>query len=603
MAFMKSMISVTLLTCAIHIWYQTPTSNPLPTKIQETLDEEYDYIIVGAGSAGCVLANRLSEEEHQSILLLETGPDDAGYSDIHIPARVAGLLNNPEVDWMYKTTPQKQDCLSMENKQCVWPRGKVLGGSSSSNGMIYIRGSPYDFDQWEKMGAKGWSYKDVLPYFKKSECNNNPELAAGEYHGTNGPMQVSDSVPMELQSRSLKAGEELGFGVSDANGGKQESTIMHTQVTISRDGVRQSTATAFLRPAQHRQNLHIATMAHVTKVLFDGKRAVGVEYVRNNVKGRVHTRIEVILSAGAVGSPHILLLSGVGPKEHLKSFEIPVRADLPVGENLQDHLMVWAPEFTIKGASSVPLEDAASLQENLKYKLFGTGLQTGGSFLATQAFHVVAHQPKEDKFAHLQHVLLPFLVGGDEGLRHLLNIQPDVFHSVYDDSLGVDGFFISSEMLHPKSKGTIRLRSSDPFESPDIEPNYLSHEDDVKTLIEGIRLSQDLAATSAFQAVKAKMKKRVHPNCTQPAYDSDEYWRCFIRHMASTVGHPTSTCKMGASDDQSVVVDPQLRVRGLEGLRVVDASVMPMITSGNTNAPTIMIAEKAADLIKVCRRK
>ncbi len=391
MDFVKSVTIVALLACTIHIWYRRPIANPLPTKIQETLDKEYDYIIVGAGSAGSVLANRLSEDEHRSILVLEAGPDDAGYSDIHIPANVANLFNNPEVDWMYKTNPQKHACLSMENKQCAWPRGKVLGGSSSLNGMVYIRGSPYDFDRWEEMGAKGWSYKDVLPYFKKSELNNNPAFAAEETHGINGPMQVSDAIPVDLDSVYLKAGKELGFEIGDANGRKQETTIMRTQLTVSRDGARQSTATAFLRPAQHRENLHIATMTRVTKVLFDGKRAVGVEFVRNNVKGRVRALREVILSAGAVGSPQILLLSGVGPRKHVESFGITVVADLPVGDNLQDHLAVWSPEFTVEGTSSVRMEYIMSPKEDLKYKLFGTGLKTGGFFLATQSFHIVPH--------------------------------------------------------------------------------------------------------------------------------------------------------------------------------------------------------------------
>ncbi len=256
MALVKPMTLVALIAYAVHIWYHGPTANPLPTKIQMTLDKEYDYIIVGAGSAGCVLANRLSEDEHKSILLLESGPDDAGYSDIHVPAQVHSLFNNPEVDWMYKTTPQAQACLSMENKQCVWPRGKVLGGSSSLNAMVYIRGSPYDFDRWEDMGAKGWSYKDVLPYFKKSELNDNPSFAAGEDHGANGPLQVSDAIHVDLGSNYIKAGKELGFDVGDVNSGRQESTIMRTQLTVGRDGVPQyshgvpETRTASPKPAR-----------------------------------------------------------------------------------------------------------------------------------------------------------------------------------------------------------------------------------------------------------------------------------------------------------------------------------------------------------------
>ncbi len=603
MKSVTAVVVVLLLAHGTYVWFTAP-ANPQPTKIQDTLDGVYDYIIVGAGSAGCVLANRLSEDEDKSILLLEAGPDDAGFSDIHIPAFASQTIGT-EVDWAYKTTPQKHACLSMKSRQCLWPRGKVLGGSSSLNHMVYMRGSLHDYDRWAEMGAKGWSYEDVLPYFIKAEGNSNPTLAASRYHGSNGPLHVRDCNCTELEEIYLQAGKELGFDVADVNGRQQESTFMHTQMTVGQNGLRQSTATAYLRPAQHRQNLHIATMTHVIKIVFEEKRAVGVEYVRNNVKGSVRARLEVILSAGAIGSPHILLLSGVGPKEHVGSFGLPIVADLPVGESMEDHLLLWAPEFTMEGSGNIRFGDLNSWhmsQEYLKLKLFGSGMMASGLFLAAQSFHTVPHQPATDKFSYLQLHLIPYLIGESEGvyetMQRFLDLPPEIAEPVYAGTSGMDGFFIETILLHPKSTGTVRLRSTNPFEYPEIDPNYLSHEDDVKTMVEGIRMIQKLAATKAFQKVKAKMRKVVHPNCTHETFDSDEYWACLVRHMASTVFHPTTTCKMGDRNDQSAVVDPELRVRGLEGLRVVDASIMPMVISGNTNAPTIMIAEKAADMIK-----
>ncbi len=415
-------------------------------------------------------------------------------------------------------------------------------------------------------------------------------------------MQVSDGNVTELGKLYREAGRELGFHVGDVNGRQQESTFMHGQATIGKTGVRHSTATAYLRPAQNRPNLHIATHAHVTKVVFEGKRATGVRFVTQNDKRTVRVRLEVILSAGAVGSPHILLLSGVGPKSHLQSLGIPVVSDLPVGENLEDHLMIWAPEFTVEGAKSGREEYVESFVEDFKYRIFGTGMQSTGCLLDGNSFYLVPHQPKEDKFAHLQNCFFPFLIGENknryEGFLRYSNIREDVFRAIYGGALRADGFSVIPMMLHPNSKGSTRLKSTDPFDYPEIDANYLSHEDDVQTMLEGVRMAQKLAATSVFQKINATMRKVVHPNCAEIPFDSDQYWKCYIRHMATTIFHPTSTCKMGSTDNPTSVVDPELRVIGVERLRVVDASIMPFVISGNTNAPTIMIAEKAADIIR-----
>ncbi len=593
---------VAFLAFALYVFVKDKMGMPQPTKIQPVTEKEYDYVIVGAGSAGSVVANRLSEDPAKTVLVLEAGIDDTLIPAIDVPMETMGLWLNPACDWMYRTVPQKNACLSMENHQCIMSQGKVLGGGSSVNCMAYVRGSPSDYDHWAEVGARGWSYEEVLPYFIKSEDNQNPYIAANGYHGRYGPMEVSDTNTSMLKDYFLAAGRELGYRVGDANSRKQENTFTHPQCTVRSDGRRSSTATSFLRPAQDRANLHIVTEAHVTKVLFEGKRARGVSFLRNGETHRVLSREEVILSAGAIGSPQILLLSGVGPKEDLQSLDIPVVADLPVGLNLQDHLYIVAPEYTVGAEIDGPGKQLASATVDLQYRLFGTGIKAKACATDGLAFHQLAEEKGTPYKTHALHFVTATLTGENplfvDHRRRTMNIQEKPFYEIYGATSGQPGMGFFGALLHPKSTGTVRLRSTDPLEHPGIDPNYLSHDNDVRTLVSTVRIAQAMGSTESFRDINATIMRRIHPECRDAEYDSDAYWECFIRNMATTMYHPTSTCKMGSPDDPEAVVDPELKVRGLDGIRVIDSSVMPSIVSGNTNAATIMIGEKGADIIR-----
>ncbi len=585
---------------AVAAWYWLKQRTPTSTPTIANPDSEYDYVIVGGGTAGCVLAARLSEDDDVRVLLLEAGGDDLGNPIVRVPA-AAATLQNTDADWQYRTTRQEHACLSARGQRSSWPRGKLLGGSGSINGMLYVRGSPLDYDRWEDLGAKGWAYKDVLPYFIKSEHNTNNDYAKSPYHGKDGPLHVSDINNSDVGQTFIRSGVELGYKEGDVNGANMVGYFMHTQANVKR-GERWSTADAYLRPAAARDNLDIVVNVHVTKVTFKHTRATGVEFILQNRQRRVRARKEVILSAGAVGSPHILMLSGVGPKKHLSELGIDMVADLPVGDNLQDHLMLLLLYTTEKAATLTDgiLESWSSL---LQYLILGSGPLTSPMCLDSTAFMRAEHQPSRDKFPYIQFHVLNILPGGSrkslEGTSSNLNLELDLVERLFDGINGSrSGFMLIPTLLHQGTPGNIRLQSHDPFEYPLINPNYLVHPDDVRIFTEAIRIAQRLGNSSAFRDLGVKMLSISHPDCEEQVYDSDPYWECFVRHMASTVYHPAGTCKMGAADDQSAVVDPELRVRGTVGLRVVDASVMPMVVSGNTNAPTIMIAEKAADLIK-----
>lgn len=525
---------------------------------------EFDFVIAGAGSAGCVLANRLSENPANRVLLLEAGPKDNNIM-IRMPAGVATLITKPNAhNWGFET----EGSPSMRNRRDYWPRGKGLGGSSSINGMVYIRGHARDYDNWRQMGLVGWSFADVLPYFKRSETN---EAGGDDFRGNSGPLNVSNALNSSpLFQATIEAGKQAGFKfTTDFNGSQQEGFGMY-QLTI-KDGKRCSSSAAYLAPAMQRPNLKVETGALISRVLFEGKRASGIEYQQGGQTVQVKARREVILSAGAIGSPHILLMSGIGDSSYLQRFGIPVVAHAPsVGQNLQDHL-----DVNVQYKCILPVTAYAQVSNPLKtigiglqYMLFGTG---PGRSQGLEAGAFVKSRPELE----------------------VPDLQMHLFNAPFSDHgrkvLRMHAFGLHMCALRPESRGFVALKSTNPNDAPLIQPNYLSSPNDLRTLREAVKIARRVVAQPAFDPYRGE---ELNPGKDVQA---DNEIDDFIRRTAITIYHPVGTARMG-NDDQSVV-DASLRVRGVEGLRVVDASVMPTLVGGNTNAPTIMIAEKASDLI------
>lgn len=501
---------------------------------------QYDYIVIGAGSAGCVVANRLTEDPETTVLLLEAG-NRATKPEIQLPVSWPSLLGS-EVDWGYFTEPEPE----INGRQILHSRGKVVGGSSSINAMIYIRGHRQDFDGWQALGNQGWSYQDVLPYFKKSE---NQQRGASEFHGVDGPLSVTDPIaPAVTSQRFIAAAAQIGYGINpDFNGAQQAGAGLY-QLTI-KDGQRHSAAAAFLVPILDRPNLIVQTGALVTRLLFEGTRTVGVEYLHQGILHQVDVDREVILSAGAIDSPKLLMLSGIGNAEALRALNIPVVVDLPgVGQNLQDHIMVPVAYQAIQDVQPDPTSNIGE----------------AGMFVHTEV--------SVDGVPDLQFFSCP-----------MLWVPPGYPNEG-------PGFASTACLTHPQSRGSITLRSIDPKDSPCIRMNYLQSESDVQKLVLGLKIIRELFNTDLFDEFRGE---EVAPGAD---VTSDAALEAYVREAVNTVFHPVGTCKMGT--DPMAVVDHKLRVHGVERLRVVDASIVPTITTGNTNAPTIMIGEKAADLIK-----
>jgi choline dehydrogenase len=524
---------------------------------------EFDYVIVGAGSAGCVLANRLSADGTNSVLLLEAGPKDTNLW-IHVPLGYGRLFKEKTVNWMYQTEPEP----GLDGRSVFQPRGKVLGGSSSINGLLYVRGQHEDYDRWRQRGNTGWGYDDVLPYFRKAE---NQQRGADKYHGAGGPLPVSDWRHADpLSEAFVVAAAQTGIPTNpDFNGASQEGAGFF-QTTTQR-GRRASTAWSYLRPARSRGNLQVETSALAQRILFEGRRARAVEYRQSGALRTARARREILLSSGAYNSPQLLQLSGVGPAELLKQHGIDIVLDAPgVGNDLQDHLQV---RLVTRCSQPVTLNDILNhpvrrVMAGARYAAFRKGPLTIAAGTSGAFFKTNPRLATPDIQIHF----LPFST----------DRMGEKLHSF-------SAFSASVCQLRPESRGSLRIKSADPAAAPEIRINYLATETDRAAFIDGIKILRKILAAPAL---KPYAVDEIHPG---PKVTSDEEILAFCRKTGSTVYHPTSTCRMG--NDPLAVVDQRLRLRGIEGLRVVDASVMPDLMSGNTNAPTIMIAEKASDMI------
>jgi len=525
-------------------------------------DQSYDYIVVGAGSAGCVLANRLSADPNNRVLLLEAGGSDIN-PWIHIPVGYFKTMHHPATDWCYKTESDP----GVAGRRLQWPCGKVLGGSSSINGLLYVRGQLQDYDRWAEMGNKGWSFEEVLPYFKKSE---DQERGADEYHGVGGLLKVSDlRLRRPIADFFIKAATQIGIPLNkDYNGEKQEG-VGYFQQTAHK-GFRWSTATGFLRPARKRPNLSVLTKAQTVRVLFEGTRAVGIEYLKGGELHQAMADREVVLSSGAIGSPKILQLSGVGPRALLDKVGVPVVKDLPgVGQNLQDHLQI---RLVFKTSQRTLNDEVNNIFKRglvgLQYMLTRTGPLT----LAASQVAIFTNSKPDVERSDIQ-----------------FHMQPLSADKPGEGAHKFSAFTSSVCQLRPHSRGYLEIKSKDPLEHPAIHPNYLSDPRDQQVAIDSIKVARRISEAPALAP------HIIDEYVPGRQYQSDEELLEAARKYSQTIYHPVGTCKMG--HDDMAVVDDRLRVHGLEHLRVVDASIMPEIVSGNTNAPTIMIAEKASDMI------
>nr|XP_031838195.1 glucose dehydrogenase [FAD, quinone]-like [Nomia melanderi]XP_031838196.1 glucose dehydrogenase [FAD, quinone]-like [Nomia melanderi] len=572
------------------------------------LQSHYDYIVIGGGSAGSVVANRLSENSNWTVLLLEAGHDEIPLTDV--PALWTTFLGSDDLTWKYKSEPSDKYCLAMNNHQCVFPRGKVLGGSSVSNAMLYARGNKRDYDNWARLGNRGWDYESVLPYFKKSEDMRIKEYEDSSYHATGGDLTVEYfRYRAPISDYMLTAGPEMGYNRTDYNGAEQTGSS-YSQGTL-RDGLRCSTAKGFLRSVSKRPNLHVSMNSTVEKILIRKlgflKKAHAVQFRVGDTVHTVSANHEIILSAGAIGSPQLLMLSGIGPRKHLRELKIPVVHDSPgVGRNFQDHVSIGGLFYLVDPpknyTSDLPFSNfqkpfSTEMVDDFVYRDNGplyTNMYENMMFVNTKYANESANWPD------IQFMLTTTPANSFKGpaLSDGLNLRDEFYDELTKNVQNETSYSVMVVLLRPKSRGYIRLRSKDQRAHPIIDPNYFTDEHDLDVIAQGAQIAYQFSQTPTMKKLNARPNPNQVPECASHEFLSDDYYKCLARQFPLTNSHLCGTCKMGPGTDPMAVVDDKLRVRGVKGLRVIDASIMPHITSGNTNAPTVMIAEKGADLIK-----
>lgn len=557
-------------------------------KTKSSFQPEYDYIVVGAGAAGSVIANRLSEKECVNILLLEAGKTPPVLSEI--PGMSIGMLFT-DANWNFWTEPQEHTAEEQYQHRIPYGSGKGLGGSTLVNALLYSRGNKQDYDDWEAMGAKGWSYKAVLPYFLKLENNTDLDLVADGCHNVSGPMTFSRvRYTSYLKKPIIEGAKSLGYEVVDSNCEKQ---LGFTDLQVAmRHGQRCSAAKAYLVPADDRRNLDIVTQAFVTKIQITNNAAQGVCFDHKGSSHFVKARREVIVSAGAVSSPKLLILSGIGPRKTLEKFNITMHKDLPVGENLNDHvsatIFFYVPSGTPYIENLLRPENIAEYSTNRSGPIASNGVFSIGFHRSADAA-TPEHVPNFESY---------FTEGDNIVAKYVYGLNPSAYKQLFHPYETSATMWCFSSVVNPKSRGFVTIKSTDPFEDPVIDPKFLSHPQDLTNLVAGLKLCLDVATTLEAKKAGIKPFETKIPGCEDVAHDRDKYLKCYVKKFTFSIWHPAGTVKMGRESDPTTAVDPKFRVKGIEKLRVIDASAMPKVVSGNTMVPTMMMAEKGSDIIK-----
>lgn len=573
-----------------------------PADASSNLLNEYDFIVVGGGTAGSVVASRLSEVPEWNVLLIEAGDNPSLMSEI--PAMAVGLQKS-DMDWKFMTEPQKGSCQGLRDQRCNWPRGRALGGTSTINGMLYIRGTKHDFDEWAAAGNDGWSYDEVLEYFKKSEDfrpRANEKDLQFFYHGSGGPLTVQRMESLDLAWTLLGAAKEAGYRELDDINGPSQLGFAHMDATII-NGTRCNTAKAFLGPVKNRKNLHVIKNSTVTRIIIDpiGKEAKTVEFrSRDDKLQQVRIKKEVILSAGTVSSPQLLMLSGIGPEAHLKEFGIKVIKDLKVGENLQDHFLFLGSLCSIRSSEKLQSNPLSSLDWSYEYLTRRTGALT--TFYGTSVSGFIKTKFALDDRPDIQIFFFGILANDTNGsavFGKAFGLTDETILSLQEMSKEHDVVFMVPVLTRPSSRGKILLRSANPSDYPKIYAGYLTSTKDVDTMLEGIYATVGIMETDVMRRRDTRRRKLFVNVCEGLDFDTRSYWECMMRNIGASSFHAVGTCKMGPSSDPEAVVDPKLKVHGVKGIRVADASIMPQIIVTPTYATTIMIGEKAADIIKM----